>query len=123
MEDGCSKLKLKDEDLYLELKALGGALITANDETIRSSQQFLEEIRRANTEFAFSIPKGARDYSEYHLLLDKMEAPILNGTGVPNWAIATNLRPNQRTVCSIPSADHSRRSISYLNLCIGLSYD
>lgn len=116
MEDGCTKLQLNIEDWYRELKAFGETLVTANEETIRSSRKFLEEVRRANAEFVFNLPKSASDYSASHLLLDNMAAPILNGTGVPNWTIANNLRPNQRTVYSIPSADHSRRSISYFNL-------
>ena len=113
IEAGSALLKIPAAQVYIELKAASDALITADETTILRTEKFLTQILVANTETVFSLPKGALDCSEQHLKLDMCLGHVLNGTGIPTWSSAEQLRPNKRTVYSIPAGDYHRLSISY----------
>jgi hypothetical protein len=102
-------LKILVEDMHMEMKAFADALVYGDRSEL--AEKFLSSIRKVNTESFFSLPKGGMDCSELHQFLDELGVAVLNGTGVPDWSIAKNLRPNQRTVYSIPSSSFDRLQI------------
>jgi hypothetical protein len=113
VETGCAILNIPVDVMHREMKATTDALITASEASCLSTEKFLEAILVRNEETRFRVPKGALESSRQHIDLDETLAPILNGSGIPNWNIIENLRPNRHTVYSVPQTDYQRREISY----------